>query len=394
MLTNGLVTVRLDGGGFATSLQFHGREYARTPLLKPGVTYRVGGHDVWFAPREFAVEDIDTAVCGPCGRYARLTLYGLFDMGAAAGEGVLVRFNLQLVEGLPYLFVSGCMDLPETKGRDKDRGMSTRLADTFDNRWREVMPLNIQPGFSNLDGQFLKVWKHNYLDVTHGYDLDFGAIDPANKNVDAFNNHVADGWVAVSNGEQGLLVAHDQSVNTSAAICPMRLRDRGGRQRVSLNPFGTYHGAQLSHLPDGSGAARELALAVVPHLDSTAPSYNGREIVFHVMLAPYEGDAPPAQLQKDATAFAMPALALEAREGRLVENPGEPTIHEITDFDYKKIYQLEKTRGWTYGDFLEAANRDKKPAGVAPHSKVPPVPPAVIAKIARDVLMAALHIDR
>ena len=395
MISNGLITVRLDDAGFVTSLRFQGGEYAADPFMSPGVTYRANDRDVWCGPREFEIRTLDPDKCGPRQRLGMISLYNTFPLkGAGREKNVFVVINLMLLQDLPYLFVNGYMELPETESRDTDRGISTRIAERFDNRWREVMPLNIVPGFSNKPGSFLKIWKHNYMNVTHGYDLDFGAIDPQNKNVDAFNNHVTDGWVAAGNGERGLLLAHDQSVNTSAAMCPMRLRENGGRQTLYMNPFGTYHGDQFSHMPDGSGAARELAMATVPHLESAAPAYNGREIEFMLMMAPFEGDAPPAQVQKDAAAFSMPPVALHTKDGRYAAAPDNPLAYEQIAFHHVEEYNLEETRGWEYEDFLKnAESKTSSKQGPGGKEKLPSLPVPVMMKLLRDSIRATLKIE-
>jgi hypothetical protein len=111
----------------------------------------------------------------------------------------------------------------------------------------------------------------------------------------------------VSNGQVGLLLADNAEVWSSLAFCPMRLREIGGRQHLSLNPFGSYFGKQLdySHL-GGTGVGTELATLVSGALKPNAPSFNGQMVRFSLLLAPYSGDQPPAQLQDDVEAFFYP----------------------------------------------------------------------------------------
>ena len=46
------------------------------------------------------------------------------------------------------------------------------------------------------------------------------------------------------------------------AFVPMRLRERGGRQVVSLNPFGSYHGRMFDYSHQGgSGIGSALQKA-------------------------------------------------------------------------------------------------------------------------------------
>jgi len=389
LLTNGLVVVRLNGDGFVSSVKVRGVEFASVPFFNPGVTYRTRGKDVWRAPRRCDVE----MVAGQTGRFGGLRLNYEFPLENAENM-VFGSLFLQVVEGLPYLYVSGTMELPQTECRDVDQNVSTRIGVKFDKRWIEVAPVNIRPVLRNLQGKYLKIWKHNYLDVTHAYDLNWGAIDPGNRNVSSFNNHVTDGWVAAGNGEAGLLVAHDQAVNTSHAMCPMRLRERAGQQTLMLNPFGTYHGEQLTHLPDGSGVARELAVHSIPHCQSTAPSYNGRAIYFSLMLAPYQGDAPPEQAQRDAATFSMPPVLLNS-EGESLAAAADPAPgFELAGYDPVAEHDLNAVRGWDYDKFLEHANRTDAPA--VPTSRqhdIPKLPLNVMRKLARDLLRAKFKIN-
>jgi hypothetical protein len=112
---------------------------------------------------------------------------------------------------------------------------------------------------------------------------------------------VTNGWVAVSDGRRGLLLGQDASVLASMAFCAMRLRERNGRQVISLNPFGSYYGRMMDyrHL-GGNGIGACLLTAFSGALKPNGPSYNGRRLRFSLMIAPYEGDQPPAGLQAEA----------------------------------------------------------------------------------------------
>jgi hypothetical protein len=389
LLTNGLVVVRLNGDGFVTSVKARGREFAATPFFNPGVTYRVRGRDAWCAPRRCEVEP----VTGRAARFGGLRLDYEFPL-ADSGHHVSGSLFLHLLEGLPYLYVSGCMELPLTECRDVDNNVSTRIGVKYDKRWIEVAPVNLRPGLRNLQGKYLKIWKHNYQDVTHAYELNWGAIDPGNRNVSSFNNHVTDGWVAAGNGECGLVVAHDQAVNTAPASCPMRLRERAGQQTLTLNPFGTYHGEQLTHLPDGTGVARELAVHSIPHCQSTAPSYNGRAVYFSLMLAFYEGDAPPAQVQNDAAAFSMPPVLLQSGESGYAASRSPEHGFALAGFDPAAEFNLDAVSGWDYGQFLELANRAQgADKATSKQHDIPKLPFHVMRHLVRDMFRATFKIS-
>jgi hypothetical protein len=164
------------------------------------------------------------------------------------------------------------------------------------------------------------VWKHNFLGVMASFPLNYGDINPRNAELDAFNHQITAGWVAVSDGERGLLVADRADVRTSFAFAPMRLRVRDGRQVVSLNPFGTYHGRQLAydHL-GGTGVGTEFTTLISSAVRPNGPSYNGEHERFSLLLAPYRGAAPPERLRADAEAFFHPpATALRVSEDVLL----------------------------------------------------------------------------
>jgi hypothetical protein len=182
-----------------------------------------------------------------------------------------------------------------------------KLRRLLDLRWIEVAPFQLHPAITALAEKPLRIWKHNYLGVTSSYDLNYGQINPRNKNLDSFNHQVTAGWVAVSNGQHGLLMAESAEALASLAFCPMRLREINGVQHLSLNPFGSYHGKQLdySHL-GGNGVGTELAIAGSSALKPNGPSFNGQSERFSLLLAPYAGDEPPPALQTDAATFFYP----------------------------------------------------------------------------------------
>ncbi|MEW5945222.1 MAG: hypothetical protein AB1742_03390, partial [bacterium] len=347
-----------------------------------GVTYKTGDGRKVFSRSGFEVMRVFR---GERGRVGGVDLR--FEFGFPSGgtkRKVEGTYRLYLFDGMPYVFMKGWVRFPETTRRDVCRDVASRTGSKFDSRWLEVLPAQIAPGIRSPKGGFLKVWKHNFHNAVNCYELNFGAIDPRNRNADSFNNHVTDGWVAVSNGEKGLLLAHDQVWNTSFAMCPMRLRESGGIQRVYMNPFGTYHGKQFSHLPDGSGAARELTTAVAQQLKSSAPSYNGETVFFHVMLAPYIGGAPPPKLQVDADAFSHPPGVFEVSDGGLTlltEGFMDDEMEEVVE-----EYGLADALGWGYADFLEHCN--SLPPEADRRRKLPAVPSRLLGRLFVEALRA------
>jgi hypothetical protein len=90
---------------------------------------------------------------------------------------------------------------------------------------------------------------------------------------------------------------------------------------VRLNPFGSYYGRQY-HYPDPDmhlGILMSTVFSGADQIKPYAPSYNGRVHEFSLLIAPYSGDAPQAELQYDAEAFAYPYAVLN--DEQMVADP-------------------------------------------------------------------------
>jgi len=192
---------------------------------------------------------------------------------------------------------------PQTPHQGYDPGKAKRLQQTWDKRWQAVQPCEIRPALAG----DLRVWKHNYCDHVSTYSLDYGRFSK-NVELDSANNQVTAGWLAVSDGSRGLLVAQTADLNSGMAFCPLRTR----REGVRLNPFGSYWGKQYRYATADTGLGNFLAtvMSASDHINPYAPSYNGRIQEFRLLLAPYAGDAPPESARCDAEAFAYPYLVL------------------------------------------------------------------------------------
>jgi hypothetical protein len=79
--------------------------------------------------------------------------------------------------------------------------LAGRLDRTWDGRWREVRPCEIDPALG-YSGTVFRVWKRNWLDSVTSYDLDYGSFS-RNRELDSANNHLTAGWVAFSDRRRG-----------------------------------------------------------------------------------------------------------------------------------------------------------------------------------------------
>jgi hypothetical protein len=216
-------------------------------------------------------------------------------------------YSFSLFDELPHLYVDAEARYAATPCSESIHNMTQKLRRLMDLRWVEVAPFQLHPAFQPGAGQLLRVWKHNFMGISSYYDLDYGRVNPRNRDLDSFNHQVTAGWVAVSDGKRGLLVGENAEALASMAFCPMRLRERDEAQSIWLNPFGSYYGEQLdySHL-GANGVGTDFLMAFSGALKPNGPSYNGQRLRFSLMLAPYQGDEPPAALQAEAAAHFYP----------------------------------------------------------------------------------------
>ncbi len=248
-----------------------------------------------------------------------------------------LTYTFTLFDELPYLFVDVEARYAYTPPRQVIHNLTQKLRRLMDLRWVETAPFQLTPALTAPAEKPLRVWKHNYMGVTAYYDLNYGQINPKNRNLDSFNHQVTAGWVAVSNGKQGLLVGENAQALTSMAFCPMRLQERDGIQSVFLNPFGSYYGKQFdySHL-GGNGNGKVFMQTFSGALQPNGPSFNGETLNFSLMLAPYSGDEPPQDLQNDAAAHFYAA--------GVIVHSAPPEMNAVTINDIERFILSEKRR--------------------------------------------------
>jgi len=301
-LENGLLTLRFDQAMHPVGLGCSGIELADGVLMRSAVNYggRIAEASLW--------EIVESEVLGN-GVVGFLKLQAEIPFEADGEKSVRIEREFLLASGLPYLYATTRIVYPETRSDNFNEERARALEREYDGNWREVMPCEIRPALFGDRKRPLRVWKHNHLGHVSHYALDYGAFS-RNQEMDSFNNHVTHGWVAVTDGERGMLVAQTAEVNASLAFCPMRTRVTRRRTRVFLNPFGSYHGKQLHYPTAFTGLGKLIGTMLGESLDPLAPSYNGQSEEFSQLIAPYAGDEPPERIRNDAEAFAYPYAVL------------------------------------------------------------------------------------
>jgi hypothetical protein len=284
----------MPGGG--VDLSVSGTSVFSRPLSRPWVDY---GGRIARSRNTTNVKVMELLQ----GRVAEMRVEGAIYL--PGGKAAPWTHVYTVAAGLESVTVDVQIDYPKTERRNYDRKKAERLARDWDARWRTVAPFELAPALEATEAAPAKVWKHGFFDIVSSYELGYHHFGP-NRQQDSLDNHVTDGWVAVSAGGKGLLVAQSAAASTLFAFCPVRTRLRSGWQSVFLNPFGTYYGKQWRYPLAVTGFGRLAALLGADNLDSYAPSWEGNSIRFSLMLAPYDGDEPPKGLQRDALIFATP----------------------------------------------------------------------------------------
>jgi hypothetical protein len=298
-MRNEHLSIAFDARGQVESLLVDGEEFAVERFLRSGVTY---------AGKRYEVTEWLPGESDGLGIVGVKELNGSLLIGR---EVVSFQREFMLAAGLPYLYVTTRVVYPRTPDKGYDRGKAERLQQGWDNDWQEVWPCEISPALAGRSDSPLRVWKHNYCDHVSRYDLDYGRYSK-NVELDSANNQVTHSWLAVSDGERGLLVGQSAAVASGMAYCPLRTCRAGDALRVQFNPFGAYWGRQYRYgiADTGLGKLMAVTFSASDHIKPYAPSYNGRSQQFRLFIAPYRGDAPPEAARYAAEAFSYPPIVL------------------------------------------------------------------------------------
>jgi hypothetical protein len=157
--------------------------------------------------------------------------------------------------------------------------------------------------------------KRNFLGIETSYLLDYFRHAEENKNLDNINNHITAEYAGVSNGSRTMAVAADTTVNACFAFCPFRMRHDPVDDTFSVraNPFGTYHGRQYLPPTTGNRQGFKATRLAGSQFHSAAPTYNGFDQRFSLMIAFNEGSDLSGIQKRELVSFARPPFALSAR---------------------------------------------------------------------------------
>jgi hypothetical protein len=256
-------------------------------------------------------------------------------------------YTVSLLAHRPYLLLRGEIRYPAS---DRDHiikadepGLSRRL----DIDWREVAPAEIQFSPEATPQDPPRILKRNYLGVETHYTLDYFRHSPENLNLDNVNNHITQSYVGIVSGEYGMAIATDTTVQANFAFAPLKMTYDPGREsfQIRANPFGTYHGRQYRPPTRGNGQGYEMTLYTGEQLASAAPTYNGVDREFSLLISFFKGKQMPPQLKEDLLGYAHPPVVVSLNAPAGNNAPPAASLGKPTSLSGKIGLSLSPTPG-------------------------------------------------
>lgn len=257
---------------------------------------------------------------------AGIRLSGSFaGLTAGAKSGGQAVYTVSLLAHRPYLLLRGEISYPASERNDIIKADKPALSHRLDMRWREVAPAEIQFTPKATRQHPPRILKRNYLGVETYYTLDYFRHSPENLNLDDVNNHITQSYVGIVSGEYGMAIATDTTVQAIFAFAPLKLTYDPGREsfQIRANPFGTYFGRQYRPPTRGNGQGYEMTLYTGEQLVSAAPTYNGVDREFSLLISFFKGRQIAPRLKEDLLGYAHPpvVVSLNAPASDIVSHP-------------------------------------------------------------------------
>ncbi|TXT67565.1 MAG: hypothetical protein BAJALOKI1v1_50005 [Promethearchaeota archaeon] len=362
LLENGSISVSINEKGIVEKVIYKGENYACPKFLESAISYGPMGKEKRYNADS---QEVTVLKDGADGFSASLKLKCEFEI--IPGKKILSEKILTLYDQLPSLFVEVEMKVPEIKGEATSEDGVEFVKEPFNENWKEIIPAEIKPNlFSNSENKYLRIWKRNFLGVVDYFDLNMKVVDELNANIDCLVSNITDGWMAVSDQEKGLMVGFNSLYAANFAFSPLKIRDKGfkdcgkNQQQIRMNPFGTYFGKSLHYWTCGSSHAQTLLPKMMRQKKSTAATFSGKKLSFHLVISPYIGDKPPLEKESFLDHFSLPPfLIISLKNGDLKHNASK--YHVITnelidEFDIKDILDI------SYLGWVKMINKDYDPS--------------------------------
>ncbi|MFX1283100.1 MAG: hypothetical protein ACFFB5_05560 [Promethearchaeota archaeon] len=360
ILKNKYVKLEFDDNGKINTFIFEGKEFSSKKFLESAIVF---GKPKRLLKYKSASDEIKILHDGSNNFFASVKIVSLFKI--INGLEVKAEKELTVYANIPKVLLKVYMTIPNIFGTTTSDSNIFGVKTEFDDRWQEIIPCEIRPNIIGKNDTHLRIWKHNFFGHTTYFDLDMVEVDPKNADIDCFVSNISDGWMAVSNRDQGLLIAFNSLKAANFAFAPIKIRAKGfgdlnqNGQQIRINPFGTYYGKMLHHWTHGTGHAQQIIPTYSSTFKSTAPTFSGKTIRFELIIVPYMGDKPSNFIQSLANHFSFPALILfqNNQTGKLYGNHSQlyPKTEKII-----KEYGIEEILDKSYLEWVDMANQEEK----------------------------------
>ena len=359
-LKNEYINIEFDSDKKICSFRFRDMEYACPEFLESAITFGKKSGKRKSAKTNTLIIERD----GTDGFSAQIRLISTFEV--APKKSCKCEKTLTLYKGVPYVFVSVKMEIPEIQGKQTAKDSTTDVRTQYNMKWKEIMPCEVKPNILGRNAP-LKIWKHNFMGYTSSFDLDMKEVDPENKDIDCLVANVSDGWMGVSNNEKGLVIGFDALKTANFAFSPLKIRDKGfgdlkeETQQIRINPFGTYFGRMLHYWTEGTGHAQEFSTMLATTFQSSAPTFSGKTLSFDLVLAPFEGPKPSEDIKNFIKHYSFRPLFMILDENGNIIGENYKRYSKIAD-DLIKEYNLEEILDLHYLEWVKKVNKDFDPS--------------------------------
>ena len=304
-LRNDAIEMRFAQDGRVASISYKGEKMVEAGSLTPYIVY-AGEIN---APQKITLQPSGA----PCQGVVATRVTGTWP-GPSGRTHHPGRFDytFSVVDDLPYLFLRGRLAYPRTYRNQVIKAGKPALAHLTDAGWQEVAPAEIRFYHRSDINDPLRVLKYNYLDVNSSYRVDYFRHSSKNLSLDSINNHITSAYCGVVAGGRGMAVSMDTRVRSNFAFAPLKTAWEAEQSTIAVkaNPFGTYHGQQYVHPTWGNRQGYESALVSGEQFYSSAPTYNGTTSDFALMLAFFNSDKMPQEIENDLLAYARAPVML------------------------------------------------------------------------------------
>ncbi len=358
LIENEYIKISLNNNGKITSVTYNDKEFGCHNFLESAVRFGKKKGKRFCSSNN----NVNVMRDGSDNFSASIRIESKFEL--IKGQLVYAYKTITLYNEIPFIFISTDVTLPDIKGKSISVDGTSSVQELYDIRWKEIMPCELKPKILGKDTP-LRIWKHNFLGHTTYFDLDMREVDPKNSDIECLVGNISDGWVALSNGEKGMLIGFNSLKAANFAFSPIKVREKGfgdtkeRLQQIRINPFGTYYGKMLHYWTDGTGHAQKIVPKVTTTYRSSAPTFSGKNVSFELIISPYLGDKPPESLISFANHYSLPPLVLIGNQEQplLVENYSK---YDVLVKEVIKKYNLEEIMDLSYLEWVKLVNKNFK----------------------------------